>query len=325
MENRKDIYVPVYARKNSNVDFVIPANSPPFLQSSEYKFDRQRNNFGFRDKDFERKKDSSILLIQTYGDSFTEGDGAPEDSSYPSTLRTILNSHITSKKTIIQNFGISGSDPGFYCRQMEDIGVKLKPDLAIITYSSFDFTADFLTRGGLERFKEGYWQALQGPSWEWIYASSYFFRLICNSVFGITHANFFLSEEGKAERLILLKVKWNETFQRIALLASQHHFQVILVKKPERSEVITKKYMYDFSFFETMADTIPIFKRFDLLPFYIDSVNIGNENSALYYWPLDSHHKPKGYAVMARGVYTGLVKFYPDLFVAQYSVRVSHN
>ncbi len=321
MENRSSKYISVYPHKSFDVDFIIQPYFIPFLQTSEYKYPRLRNNFGFRDKDFEVKKDSSTVLIQTYGDSFTEGDGAPQDSSYPSQLRAMLEKEQFSKNITLQNFGICGSDPGFTYKQMDDIGLELKPDVAVITYSSFDFTADFLTRGGLERFKENYWQAIEGPKWEWLYGLSYVVRLVANSAFGITHTNFFLTEKEKAARLDYLKPKWNETFQRIAQLAEQHHLKVMLFKKPEHSEVDKNEYLYDFTFFENMVDTIPVFKRIDMLSFYRDSLHIQKQNSVNYYWPIDGHHNSTGYNAMAKAVFSGLKKSYPEIFITLDSLK----
>ncbi|MCX6198742.1 MAG: hypothetical protein NTY88_05915 [Bacteroidetes bacterium] len=324
MEGRSSKYVSVYPHKNADVDFTIQPYFVPFLQTPEYKFPRLRNNFGFRDADFEVKKDSAKMLIQTYGDSFTEGDGAPQDSSYPSLLRQILKNDAGAQNISIQNFGVCGSDPGFTCKQLEDIGFIMQPNVAVITYTSFDFTADFLTRGGLERFKDGYWQALQGPSWEWLYAASYIFRLVANSVFGVTHTNFFLTEKEKETRLNILKPKWNEVFQRIALLAKQNHLKILLLKKPERSEVVNNTYLCNFSFFEQMVDTISGFKRFDLLPYYRDSVHMDKNNTENYYWPKDGHHNSTGYRVMAKGVYCGLQKSYPEIFTTLDTAKMMH-
>ncbi len=324
MEGRSSKYISVYPHKNYDVDFIIQPYFIPFLQTPEYKFARLRNNFGFRDADFEVKKDTAKILIQTYGDSFTEGDGAPQDSSYPSLLRQILKNNATAQNMLIQNFGVCGSDPGFTVKQMEDIGFELKPNAAVITYTSFDFTADFLTRGGLERFKDGYWQALHGPSWEWLYAASYIFRLVANSVFGVTHTNFFLTEKEKEARLHFLQPKWNEVFQRIALLAKQHHLKILLLKKPERSEVVDNTYLCNFSFFENMVDTISVFKRFDLLPYYRDSIGMNKNTTESYYWPKDGHHNATGYAVMAKGVYAGLQKFYPEIFTTLDTAKMMH-
>lgn len=324
MEGRSSKYVSVYPPQNADVDFTIQPYFIPFLQTPEYKFSRLRNNFGFRDIDFEVKKDSAKILIQTYGDSFTEGDGAPQDSSYPSQLRQILKNDAKTQNIFIQNFGVCGSDPGFTYKQMEDVGLELKPNVAVITYTSFDFTADFLTRGGLERFKDGYWQALPGPEWEWLYGASYIFRLVANSVFGVTHTNFFLTEKEKETRLNILKPKWNEVFQRIALLAKQHDLKILLLKKPERSEVVNNAYLCNFSFFEQMTDTISGFKRFDLLPYYRDSVHMDKNNTENYYWPKDGHHNSMGYSVMAKGVYAGLQKFYPEIFTTLDTAKMKH-
>jgi lysophospholipase L1-like esterase len=265
---------------------------------------------GFRDVDFLLNEDANQVLIQTYGDSFTEGDGAPADSAYPALLKWL----VSNENVTIQNFGIMGSDPGFYWMQMKEIGIKLRPDIAVITYSTIDLTTDFFTRGGLERFKNGYYSGFAPPKWEWLYGYSYLFRLFANSLFGVSYNNFFLAEEQKQQRLKSLEKKWNETFTAIAGIAQKNNIRILLIKKPERSEVDLNKYNYDFNFFEKMADTIPVFKRCDLLPFYRDSMGINSSNSVKYYWPKDGHHNSTGYGVMAQGVYAGLKQAYPEIF-----------
>jgi lysophospholipase L1-like esterase len=313
IETRGGKYFSPYIQKDRNIHRTYYPGSTSYLITDEYNYMRHHNNYGYSDSDFFRKVDTAEILIQTYGDSFTEGDGSPVDSCYPAVLRRLFNSD-TKRKFAIQNFGICGNDPGFYWKQMNDLGAGLQPDIAVITYCTNDITTDFFTRGGLERFKNGYYSGFEPPKWEWLYAYSYLFRLFANSLFGVSYNNFFLTEQQKHERLKSLEQKWNETFTAIAAIARKNNIRVLLIKKPERSELDKNSYDYNFTFFEKMVDTIAVFKRYDLLPFYRDSMHITANNSANYYWPKDGHHNSTGYAVMAQGVYAGLKQAYPEIF-----------
>ena len=90
IEIRDGKYSSAYIKHDSNIHRTYAPGTVSYLQSPEFKYVRHHNNLGFSDNDFFVKNDSNSILIQTYGDSFTEGDGAPSDSSYPAILRTIL-------------------------------------------------------------------------------------------------------------------------------------------------------------------------------------------------------------------------------------------
>lgn len=157
------IYSSAYMKNNSDTLHIIPLNSPKYLHSDEFNYPRPRNNEGFRDSDFVPNLDTTKILIQTYGDSFTEGDGAPMDSSYPTVLRKMLQQNFGTK-FMIQNFGLCGSDPAFSYKQFQHIGLKFHPDILVLTYCSFDFVFDFFTRGGLERFGGTYLNTYRAPA-----------------------------------------------------------------------------------------------------------------------------------------------------------------
>lgn len=315
IENREGKYVSSYIWHDNNVNRVYGPGTVSYLQAPEFKYARHHNSLGFSDTEFCAKKDTSSIIIQTYGDSFTEGDGAPVDSSYPAILRDLLKRD-NQKHITVQNFGICGNDPAFYWKQFKDIGVKLKPDIAVICFDCGDLTTDFLTKGGLDRFKDGYYKGFDGPSWEWLYGISYVYRLFAVSMFDVKYYQFFLNDEQRKERLKELEPKWNQTFEAIADIARRNNVKILLIKKPEKVEVDSNKYVYDYSFFDKMADTISSFKRFDLLPYYRDSAHISAGNSMVYWWPQNGHNMGTGYAVMARGVYAGLRKNYPEIFRA---------
>lgn len=313
-------YTSTYVKRDNNVDWHYKPGSESYLQAPEYKYLRHHNNLGFSDADFYPKHDSNSILIQTYGDSFTEGDGAPVDSSYPAILRNLLKRDGQNQITV-QNFGVCGNDPAFVWRQLKDIGAGLKPDLIVIVYNAGDLTTDFFTRGGPDRFKGDYYKGFDAPRWEVIYGVSYVARLVARAVFGIEYKNFFLSQQETEARVESLKPKWNETFANIAAVARQNNIKVLLIKKPEHSEVDLDDYDLDFSFFDKMRDTIGCFKQYDLLPYYRDSFHLSAGKTAPYWWHIDGHNNGKGYDMMAHGVYTGLKQTYPEIFTTLDTVK----
>jgi hypothetical protein len=65
------------------------------------------NNEGLNDKFIRPQKDKNRIII--IGDSFTEGKGAPNDSSYPRILEHLLWANKDSNIQVV-NAGIAGSD-----------------------------------------------------------------------------------------------------------------------------------------------------------------------------------------------------------------------
>jgi hypothetical protein len=282
-----------------------------WMETPEYRFHRKVNSHGFADDEFLPKQEGEFL-IQTYGDSFTEGDGAPADSSYPALLRQMFAQRdMPSVK--VQNFGFSGNDPGFYWRQFKDLGISMNPDLIVISYGSLDFTCDFFTRGGLSRFNDVGWSALPGPWWEFIYANSHLFRWSVRMLFGIDEVGFLLTPEQQRQRLSDLESDWNEVFRSIAELADEHGIDVLLVKKPERSEVALGEYQFDFWFFDSTDQSSENLYHFDLLEYYRQNRRLTADSTSRYYWVNDGHHNPRGYYLMAEGVFQALLYHFPSI------------
>lgn len=299
IEKRGGMYQSLFNQQNKDSLRTFPPNGTHRLKTPEYDYPRSTNVFGFSDGAF--KKEAGKLLIQTYGDSFTEGDGAPADSSYPAILRTLLGENYQ-----VQNYGISGNDPGFYVTQFGKLGAQFQPDVILLCYGTGDFEVDVFSRGGLERFTALGWQTRKGPWWEVIYAMSYVSRLVFHT-FGIEYNNFFMRQAAREKELKKLEPKWNEMFAALARLAAQDHTKVLLFKKPEHSEIKLNKYQYDMAFFDSFLKQHPVFLHVDLLPAYRRFMKIDKGGStAPYYWQQDGHHNPTGYHAMANVVYEAL-------------------
>jgi hypothetical protein len=307
IEKRSGFYQSIYDQKSNDILRVYLPNKDHQLKTPEYDFKRKSNKFGFSDSEFHISNNKP--LIQTYGDSFTEGDGAPSDSTYPSQLYRLLNQEFE-----VQNYGICGNDPGFYPNQLKEVGKIFNPSILVLSYCTLDFTTDVMSRGGMERFTSTGLEYTKGPWWEILYATSFISRLFFHAS-GIHYNDFFLSKRAKLQRYNLLKSKWNEIFIEIAQIAKENNFKVLLIKKPERSEIDQNKYQFNLSFFDSLIVRTPIFHHFDMLPSYRKRMKIDSGGTtADYYWVKDGHHNPKGYLIMAEIVKEALfqTKLLPD-------------
>lgn len=298
MENRAGMYLSVFNYSKPGEVYAYSPNSMHSLTTSEYDYARHSNVDGLSDVDF--ATDTTRVVIQTYGDSFTEGDGAPADSAYPAVLQKLLGASF-----VVQNFGLCGNDPGYYIRQLKEIGIKYKPQVCVMCYSTGDYVTDFFTRGGLQRYDSGY-HHLQAPWWEPVYAVSYVSRYFFHA-FGYEYSSFFMQQEEIATMIEKLKPEWNLVFKQLGCIADSAGCKILLLKKPEKGELLDKRYNFDFGFFEQMVDTQPVFKRYDLLPYYtlIGGLNTPQAVDSVY-WSIDGHHNSKGYYLMAKGVLQGL-------------------
>ena len=304
IEKRSGVFVSFFNIVSTDSLRSYDPNTTHQLKTPEFDYPRQTNQYGF--SDFVFRQDTGQVLIQTYGDSFTEGDGSPFDSSYPAILRQLLG-----EKYNVQNYGICGNDPAFYLPQYDRVGRLFHPDVVVFCYGTGDLLTDWLSRGGLERFTPTGWQSKKAPWWEPVYALSYVARLFIEAS-GRHYNDFFMTPQEKEENLRALAPKWNELFVALANTAARDSTKILLLKKPERSEVALNKYQYGFAFFDSLVTTLPGVKHYDLLPFYRDTLGLqSQEATAPYYWPKDGHHNPPGYALMAKGVYKALQKNYP--------------
>jgi hypothetical protein len=308
-EQRTGRYFSPYERNQPDDQRRWKASSAHLLETPEYRYERQTNSLGFSDSEFVHKPVGKIL-IQSYGDSYTEGDGAPADSAYP----TLLNGLLGKRGFVVQNFGTCGSDPAFSYKQLLRSGLALSPDVVIVAYNSGDYQTDFFIRGGLKRFHDGLWSSRPAPWWEFAYAYSHTFRGLCQLFLGLSPSGFLTSPSEKELRFQLIFDEWQEVFDSIATLSAEHGVKLLLVRHPIRFELEEKKYGQDFSLFDEWLETNhPEVAHVDLMPLYLESTGHVSENFNRLYWPIDGHHNSRGYLMMANAVHDALRSSFPEL------------
>lgn len=268
------------------------------LKSDEFEFSRPTNSLGFSDVEWiYSKKDTNELRILSLGDSFTEGDGAPFDSSYVSLLRSKLSNE--PLPFYVMNGGVCGSDPAFNFINLRDRLIRFNPSIVIQMISSSDVIHDIAVRGGMERFSnDGHLVHKNAPWWEPIYAISYISRIVLyNKILG---DELILFSEKELERVV------EEIFQNYLKFTQANDIILIMVFQPNVREITHRKYDYNFSHFQKFLSANEKVYQFDLLPWYIKYFETSDNNVNDYFWPKDRHHNSKGYELMAEGIYSYL-------------------
>lgn len=147
-------------------------NSTVDYSSIDFSYKHQYNELGLRERplvDFKNTK--NILLL---GDSFTEGAGAPDDS----TLCKSLAFHLGQNIHCI-NAGVRGSDPVYEYQLLDTLFQITNPKMVICNISYSDIP-DIMNRGGDERFTNGFRKQFW---WEYLYGISFLFRKVMLDVF----------------------------------------------------------------------------------------------------------------------------------------------
>lgn len=302
MEKAGAGYTSYYQVGNESPYHAYPPNKQHWITKPEYRYSRMSNSLGFSDMEWPVNKKNNEKRLLALGDSFTEGDGAPYDSSYVALLRGKFSSDST---IYIMNAGICGSDPFMNFASYHDRLNTYHPDIVLQTLSSGDMNVDMMVRGGMERFlSNGKVQFKRAPRWEPVYALSFISRL-CFTALGYDQLLLKKTDVDNCKNELDGKVVG--LFKTYASLTQKNNCKLLVILQPFLFEVKEKKYGYDFSAILSKLKGTPNILVVDLMPFYNKRIESANKTPGYYYWKRDGHHNPDGYKMMADGIYKGLV------------------
>ena len=286
VERREGSYVSPYGNPNTLHYNTYPPHHQHLLHASEYSYTRMVNALGFADVEWTVDKRSGHKRILALGDSFTEGDGAPYDSSYVALMR-----RYAGEDWEMMNAGTCGSDPVNNYMNLADRLLAYHPDIVVQSLSSGDLNADILLRGGLERV-----HGTHAPWWEPLYAVS----CVSRAFFRAAGYNELLRKsEMTAEERAKVDSTMIDLLTRYSELCRRHDMKLFVVAHPYRSEVERGNYDYDLSPLCEIfrADTTIHF--IDLLPAYQAYIAHTHTTAGDYFWSQDGHHNSRGYDMMA--------------------------
>lgn len=292
-------YSSIYSTKGESYYRTREPRSIVWFDRPEFRHVRHVNSMGYSDREWPIAKKPGEKRILCLGDSWTEGVGAPEDSTYVSLLADILSAR--DSDTYVMNAGIAADDPFVNYVNYRDRLVAYHPDVIIQTLSGNDLLTDIASKGGLERFgQNGSLHIPDGPWWEPLYALS----LVSRLAFHAAGYNAMLQKVPLPKQKIEdLNDKVIKLLRLYTALAEQHSTLLIVV-------IQASDHDYDFGPIITGLRKIHGLKVCDLLDYYNAEFSKRGSDPEKYYWPIDGHHTPRGYQLMARSIYHALDSFY---------------
>lgn len=265
-----------------------------YLIRDEFTESWTANNEGLKDKDISAKRGKRLLIL---GDSFTEGVGAPPDSSYPRILESLFKLHGDTSIEVI-NAGIGGSDIFFGYKLLTALEPKYKPDFVLLTCNTSDIE-EHLTRGGFERFrKNNRVQYKKAPWFEPLYAHSLFVRLIVHDLFQYDYN--FIPQENYSSVMREAEIGLAAAIDSFQSLCDLKKIRFAMVFHPFASELRDANSYEMKSLMERCRKRNILFV--DALP-CVAASGIGSDNWKDIYWESDGHFKSQGYEVLAQCVF----------------------
>ncbi len=108
---------------------MFPPNVTHNFRTTEFSYEVRTNSFGFRDREFARKKTAKTRIL-AIGDSFTFGYGVEIEQAWPKVLEARAKTEGYDLE--IANLGRPAGSPRSYAAVAEQAIPLLKPDLVIV-------------------------------------------------------------------------------------------------------------------------------------------------------------------------------------------------
>jgi len=277
------------------------------LEHPEFSHLKKTNSLGIIGEEFPEKKDTAEFRIFVLGDSFTEGEGAAMNKSYPRKMDSLLNQRKSIKYTVL-NAGVSGSDIFYNYVLLRDKLMAYQPDLILYTLNSTDLTSDIPIRGGMERFQANNTVVFKSPPWfECIQATSRLSRLFVYSI-GYDENLLPRVKDTKVGSLMKSSVEdIAELEKEYDDLIRGYNVSLVIIKHPLLNEFKIESRKKEKEVIQLLESKIhPRTKIVDLLEIFLENNMMDETNAHQYYWPIDQHHNPVGYHKMAEAVIIAL-------------------
>jgi hypothetical protein len=271
------------------------SNSSRIKKEKEWQYFNQYNEFGNREKSIDNFVNDTISIkVLCLGDSFTEGDGAPYDSSWVRLFERKINSK-EKLRYKIYNAGACGSDVFYNYKILTNKLISLKPKIVIECINSTDIN-DVIWRGGNERFNsDGTVSGKSGPSWEFFYCYSHVFRafmnVFCKYNENLISENNLLLNEKSAVSLIVSQL------EQTAQFCLNHQIEYHLIIHPLPTELINGA-TQPIEFIQQLNHRPYVTSLFTSFSNYYKKNDLLKE-----YWIVNKHFNSKGYLTMGNIIF----------------------
>lgn len=258
----------------------------------EFQYPRTANSEGLTDINWSRENVDNDKIVLCLGDSFTEGDGAPADSTWPILFKNLL---LEEKiKVQVLNAGVCGSDPYFELMLFNEKLLSLNPNIVIFTLSMQDFFEDIAVRGGMERFDPE--TGKRTKLLEVFYAYSHIVRWILQK----QGYNWLLIKKSPELVSDLAQKKVPEIMNEFAMAKEINpEIEFFIFLYPHKYDL---QHGYDVDIQASLreeAGKYPNLNYFDLNECYQKKIQDAGDPIQSYWWTKDGHHNSKGYYLKA--------------------------
>lgn len=293
------IYPTAIDRTKCKIYTSARSNSCSTASCVDYKYIQCFNSLGLRNKNISEKEDGEYRIL-AIGDSFTEGAGAIEDSTWPMVLQGILQKENSPAINVI-NAGVSGSYPVCEYLLLKEMSASLHPDMLILAINPTDIN-DFIINGGYQADDGSVFPVdIKPPDWEWLYGASFIVRHIVHRYLGY---NMDLQKASTSKKLQLQG--WaclHRSLLDIDGYCRNKHIKFMVLFHPSEGEIRNGVSIFrDLE--EKLNGNIPYC---DALDYYLAHAPAIRKDGSGYYWPHDQHHTPKGYRLLAEAAYNCLI------------------
>lgn len=286
-------FISLFSVQHSGLYYTHKGQDTIHIRSKEFSYDHLIDSLGFRNKP---NRDFTTYPIVAFGDSFTEGLGAPQDSTWPVLLQNKYNGKP------VYNAGIMGSDPAYALKLLQDNYLGFTPETVLFAINYSDIT-DMAIRGGMSRFQGNEVIYRDEPWFMPAYKHSHLFRAVMHLVFRYDYM--FNSACDRKTRI-------HDAIQETANILSEANDYC--TKKNIRMKVFVHPVPQEYYM---RLDSRLNFKRVDeLVPLLtqnkVDIVNLRPLFEATLKtpqawknvsWPVDGHYNGSGYLLMADYIY----------------------
>lgn len=265
-------------------------NDTLHINNTEFSYLHYIDKYGFRNSNSVDMLDTIDVLA--LGDSFTEGLGAPQDSSWPVLLSNLYNKRV-------YNAGIMGSDPVYGLKLLQEQYIRMQPKIVIFAVNYSDLT-DIIIRGGEERFlPDGGIKYKKEPWFMNIYRYSHLFRATLHLVFQYDYM--FNPPNQREVKLNNALDVLTRTITDANKLCSTHGIKMQVFIHPIPQEYYKNlDSRLDFRKIDELQGLLSINN--------VDAINLRgqledtlktSEQWKAVSWPIDGHFNSKGYQLMA--------------------------
>ena len=284
-------------------DPILPYRPTPDISrdvlsgSGEFREIFTHNSVGFRDVEHSITKPDGIFRILAIGDSFTYGAGAPFDQTWLFLLERHLNARPNNKPAVeIIKAGIGGYFPEAERLLLEHIGLAYEPDLVLVGFNPSDL---FETWQGLDevRVHDGFLKTTSarrmGRFGTFLYLHSHAARALLDVKMKNARRKAFKKFESCRDQAW---AKIETEYDRMrAILPAGVRMAIVIIpfsQQPPPSD-IARLLDYGATRNILVIDASP-------------ALCSTPDNNAHFFWPIDGHCTPKGYAVLADLVFNAV-------------------